>query len=101
MISSAHAGRYKTDKTILVDTENRLVVIRGEGKDLQGSSGGRIHCTATIGNQTHCGDHFVVYTKMELCCIPKTNLMSYANFLYLNFKKPQKMSTVNGLRLVF
>ena len=34
MISSAHAGKYKTDKTILVDTENRLVVIRGEGKDL-------------------------------------------------------------------
>ena len=32
MTSSARGGRYKTDKTILADTENRLAVIRGEGK---------------------------------------------------------------------
>ena len=34
MSSSARGGRYKTDKTILVDTENRLVITREEGKDL-------------------------------------------------------------------
>ena len=30
------------------------------------------------------GDHIVVFTKMELCCIPETNVM-YASFFIPQF----------------
>ena len=36
------------------------------------------------------GDHFVVYTEMELCCIPETNLMAYANFFTSILKSLKK-----------
>ena len=36
------------------------------------------------------GDHFVVFTKMELCCIPETNVMSYASFFIHQFQKVSK-----------
>ena len=33
--------------------------------------------TLTEVNQTHCGDHFTIYTNIETYCAPETNIMLY------------------------
>ena len=33
-------------------------------------------------NQIHCGDHFTIYTNIQLLrCIPETNIMLYFNYI--------------------
>ena len=32
-------------------------------------------------NQTHCGEHFKIYTNVKsLCCTPETNIILYVNY---------------------
>ena len=50
----------------LIDTENRLVVVRGEEAWGLGKIGDGVNCMLTNGKQIYCGDQFVVYTKIEL-----------------------------------
>lgn len=36
----------------------------------------RVNCIVMDGNQMYCGDHFVVFTKVELlCCTRETNML--------------------------
>ena len=38
-------------------------------------------------NWTYCGDHFAVYTNIELSCTPEINIMLYVNYISIkNFK---------------
>lgn len=64
-----------------MDTENRLVVIRGEEGWGMGKKGKRgIDCMVTESNQTYCGDHFVVCTSIKLLyCTPEINML-YTDF---------------------
>lgn len=44
---------------------------------------------ATDGNQTYCGDHFVVYKIIESrSCTPKTNIILQVNFTSIKKKWP-------------
>ena len=41
-------------------------------------------------NQTHCGDHFAIYTNIKaLCRKHETNIMSYVNYTSLK-KRPNQ-----------
>lgn len=31
-------------------------------------------------NQKYCGDHFTMYTNIESCCTPETNIILYVNY---------------------
>lgn len=45
----------------------------------------------TNGNQTDCGDQFIVYTEIELlACTPETNLMFYTSFASTKKKEISK-----------
>ena len=46
-------------------------------------------------NLTYCGQHFVMQTNNELCCIPETNTMLYVNYTSIkkiNFKIVNKIA---------
>ena len=44
-------------------------------------------------NLTYYGDHFAVYTKIESCCIPETNIKLYVNYVSKNniMKEPRSL----------
>lgn len=41
----------------------------------------------TDGNQIYCGHYFVMYTNIESCCIPETNVRFYVNSTSIKKKK--------------
>lgn len=61
----------------LINTENKVVP---EGKELGDWMKGakRVNGIVNDGNEAFDGDHFVVYTHVELwCCTPETYIMLY------------------------
>ena len=38
-------------------------------------------------NQKYCGDHFTMYTNIESCCTPETNIILYVNYTSILKKK--------------
>ena len=43
-------------------------------------------------NQTYCGEHFEIYTNIELCCTPETNKCHMSMTYQSYFKKTQLFS---------
>ena len=44
-------------------------------------------------NQTYCNDHFTIYTDIESCRAPDTNIMLYVNYISI-LKKDRKIATL-------
>ena len=66
-VEKAHVWKIKTTTNPHIDTEIRLVVIRGEGEKGEGKRGKGHMCTVTMtdGNQSLGGEHDVSKQKLK------------------------------------
>ena len=60
------ATKMNKQNKMNLDTENRLVVTRGEGDWGMGGMVKGVNCMVMNGKWTCGGDHFVVYTDVKL-----------------------------------
>ena len=55
----------------------------------------------TDANQTYCGDHFTIHTKIQsLCCTPETNIMFYVNYTSIKKRNTGAKSLVQKLECI-
>lgn len=55
----------------------------------------------TDGYWTHCADHIIRYINVKsLCCIPEINIILYANYTLMKFKKKEGRALATNSPLI-